>query len=145
MTVLQPLIVGVGNAWRHDDAAGLAVARLVGGVELTGEVAGLVEVLGAHHAVIAVDAVASGAGPGTIHRFDAAATPLPGGFRSASTHALGLAEAIELARALDALPAQLVVYGIEGADFSAGEGLSAAVADAVERAAALIAEEIVRA
>ena len=31
---------------------------------------------------------------------------------------------MELARELDRLPARLVVYGIEGEDFEAGEGLT---------------------
>jgi len=37
---------------------------------------------------------------------------------------VSVAEAIELARALGQLPPKLVVYGIEGKDFSAGVGLS---------------------
>jgi hypothetical protein len=36
----------------------------------------------------------------------------------------GVAEAIELARALGALSRSLVVYGIEGKNFAAGVGLS---------------------
>ncbi len=48
-----------------------------------------------------------------------------------STHALGLGEAIELARALGRLPGRLLVYGVEGADFGTGEGLSPAVTAAL--------------
>jgi hydrogenase maturation protease len=53
-----------------------------------------------------------------------------------STHALGVAEAIELARALGRLPARLEVYAIEGARFTAGAGLSPAVEQAVGKLAA---------
>jgi hydrogenase maturation protease len=48
-----------------------------------------------------------------------------------STHAFGVAEAVELARELGRLPGRLEVYAIEGADFSAGAELSAEVASAV--------------
>ena len=43
----------------------------------------------------------------------------PASFRS-STHAFGVGDAVELARALGRLPRRVVVYGVEGADFAAG-------------------------
>jgi hydrogenase maturation protease len=49
---------------------------------------------------------------------------------------LGVPEAVELARALDRLPARLVLVGVELADVTAGAGLTEAVARAVDRAAA---------
>ena len=52
---------------------------------------------------------------------------------ASSTHALGLAEAVELARSLGRLPQRVVVYGIEGESFAFGKGLSAAVAAAADR------------
>jgi hydrogenase maturation protease len=70
--------------------------------------------------------------PGTIHRFDALARALPTGLLS-STHAFGVAEAIELARALGRLPASLTVYAIEGARFEVGQDLSPEVAAAIGR------------
>ena len=120
-------MIGIGNAWRGDDGAGPAVAAALGG-KVTDDPAGL----------IVVDASRSGAEPGTVHRFDASAGPLPAGATRCSTHAFGVAEAIELARVLDRLPARLDVYAIEGAAFGQGEGLSAAV----ERAVAGVAREL---
>ena len=79
-----------------------------------------------------VDAVRSGAPPGTIHRLDARAGPVPTGFFHYSTHAFSVAEAVELARSLDQLPPHLIVYGIEGEKFAAGVGLSLVVEQAVE-------------
>ena len=79
-----------------------------------------------------VDAAASGAPPGSVRRFEAHAAPLPAHLLRSSTHAFGVAEAIELARALGRLPPILDVYAIEGSDFSAGAGLSPPVAAAVE-------------
>ena len=59
--------------------------------------------------VIVVDAVRSGAPAGTVHRLDRAGRADPAALRG-STHAFGLAETIELARALDRLPQRLTVY-----------------------------------
>ena len=55
-----------------------------------------------------------------IHTIDAERRALPAELFRGSTHLIGLAEAIELGRALDQLPARLLVVGIEGASFTAG-------------------------
>lgn len=142
-----PLVVGVGNRYRRDDGLGPAVARrlqdagyALAVVEASGEGAGLLQIMERSPWVILVDAVSSGAEPGTIHRLDAA-TPLPKRLFRYSTHAFGVAEAVELARALGSLPARLVIFGVEGAEFGAGDGLSSAVEQAAERVAALILAE----
>ena len=97
-----------------------------------GEPVGLIEDWAGADAVIVVDAVRSGAPTGTIHRLDPLAAPIPTALSQGSTHAFGLAETIELARALDRLPERLTVYGIEGACFEAGDALSPAVGAAVD-------------
>ena len=143
-------VVGVGNRWRRDDAAGLAVAErlrdtLPAGVEVVereGEPAALIEAWEGADAVWVIDAVSSGSPPGTVHRVEAGGTPLPASLFRASTHALGLADAVELARALGRLPAELVVLGIEGCNLEAGEGISPEVAAAVERVAATVRQEV---
>jgi hydrogenase maturation protease len=78
-------------------------------------------------AAIVVDAISSGSEPGTLHRFDASAEPVPAQAFRSSTHAFGVGEAIELARALGRLPERVVVYGIEGCEFGPGAGLTPAV------------------
>jgi hydrogenase maturation protease len=87
--------------------------------------------------VFLIDACASGGSPGTIYRFDAAASPLPSGTFGLSTHGFGLAEAIELARVLDQLPPHCIVYAIEGECFATGAPLSppvrAGIDDVVRR------------
>ena len=135
------LVIGVGNRWRRDDGAGLEVARLlqaagpsqIVAVERAGEPAALLHSWEGAGRVLVVDAVRSGAKPGAMHRFDPADGPLPAQLFRSSTHALGVAEAIELARELGRLPAGLAVCGIEGEDFGPGEGLTAEVREAVER------------
>jgi hydrogenase maturation protease len=59
-----------------------------------------------------------------------------------STHAFGLAEAVELARALGRLPRFLVVYGVEGKCFTPGAALSAGVEAAAADAAARVLDEV---
>ena len=58
---------------------------------------------------------------------------------SVGTHALGIAHAVAVARALDRLPQRLVVVGIEADDTGFGDGLSPRVAAAVAQAVDLIA------
>jgi hydrogenase maturation protease len=146
----KAIFIGVGNPFRSDDGAGRAVVRRLRGeiptgvkvLEETGDGAELLEAWKGADAVILVDAVQSGAPPGTIHRLDARTEKLPAWFSHASTHSFGVAEAIELARTMGDLPDQLIVYGIEGLDFSAGTALSPEVAAAVPGAASLILREI---
>jgi len=137
------LVIGVGNPLRGDDAAGPAVIQHLQNrlppsavtLQLDSDGVSLMEAWQGFGRVIVVDAAGSGAAPGAIHRFDAARTELPRGLFHYSSHLFGVAEAVELARQLGRLPERLVVYGIEGAGFAYGEGLSAEVAAAVERVA----------
>jgi hydrogenase maturation protease len=134
------LVLGIGNRFRSDDGVGPLVARRLAarGVacqELSGEGALLMDAWRAAGHAVLVDAALSGAAPGTIHRFDAMTTTVPAGLFHYSSHQFSVAEAIEMARILGRLPAQMTVYGIEGRNFAYGEILSpevAAAADAVE-------------
>ena len=93
-------------------------------------------------AVVLVDAVRSGEAPGTIHRFDASAQALPAAAWRRAGHAVGLAEAIELARSLRRLPPRLIVLGVEGERFELGGGHSAAVAAAITPLTAAVRAEV---
>jgi len=145
-------IIGVGNALRGDDGCGPAVIHCLDGripdtvtlMEHNGDGISLLQNWEGAASVIVVDAANSGADPGTLYRFDASETEMPRGFFHASTHELGVAEAVELARSLGRLPEQLIVYAIEGGCFSAGAELSGPVADAVESVAAQIVAELNR-
>jgi hydrogenase maturation protease len=143
-------VIGVGNADRGDDGAGRMVARFLRGrlpedveiAELGGEAAALIARFEGAEAAFLVDACRSGAPAGTVRRLDVSATPAPTGLFGLSTHGFGLAEAIELARALARLPPRCVIYAIEAASFEIGAPLSPAVAAAVEEAAARLRIEI---
>lgn len=146
----RTLVIGVGNALRSDDAAGLAVVRTLrdrgaDGAELLeyrGELLALLDLWAGRERAIVVDAVRSGAPPGTVHRFDASMTPLPASVGATSTHGLSLSDAVELGRAAHRLPSRLVVFGIEAASTAGGSALSASVSGAVDRTVERILEEL---
>jgi hydrogenase maturation protease len=133
-------LIGVGNRFRCDDAAGLEVASRLRAthppgcriLEEEGEPTSLIEGFALVKEALVIDGISTGAEPGTLHRFDATAGPLPAELFRSSTHALGVADAVELARELDRLPARLAVYGIEGENFETGEGLTPAVEATVD-------------
>lgn len=143
------LVIGVGNAYRSDDAVGLVVARRISELglngltvkETSGEAACLIEAWLGAGTVILIDAVSSDAEPGAIFRFDAQAQKLPTRLFNGSTHGFGVAEAIELARQLNRLPSRLIVYGIAGGDFTTGTTLSAEVEQAATRTVETIVQE----
>ena len=134
------LIIGVGNEYRRDDGAGPEVARRIDKLNLpqvrvllhSGEGASLLEHFHEADLVIIIDAAQSESSPGAVHFFDAGNSPIPSAFFNYSTHAFSVAEAVELGRALGKLPTRLLVYGIEGTDFSAGIGLTEAVQVSVD-------------
>jgi hydrogenase maturation protease len=144
------VVIGIGNAYRGDDAAGLAVAercrtRLpaeVRVIEAEQEPTRLIDAWESADAVFVVDAVVSGSRAGTVHRYDATDEPLPAGVFRSSTHAFGVGDAVELARALGRLPRRVVVYGVEGAGFESGAPLSPAVAAAVDDVVSRLEEEL---
>ncbi|MGI9659577.1 MAG: hydrogenase maturation protease [Gaiellaceae bacterium] len=146
----RPLVVGIGNDWRRDDGAGLAVARgldkeagsraLV--LEQNGDLNALLDALEGVDLALIVDSTSSSAEPGSIRRLDPSVDDLTDALPRTSSHALGLAEALELARTLDRLPGRVVVYGIEGESFAVGSGLSPSVASAVAAVVAAIREEL---
>jgi hydrogenase maturation protease len=153
------LVVGLGSPDRGDDAVGprvaAALAQVVSERGLVGihiveheDPTALVDLLdpadpaGTWDAVVVLDAVRSGAAPGTLTVLDvgldgadvrslgARIDPGPAG-----THGFGLAGAIELARALHRLPQRVAVVGIEAVGFEHGAPLSAPVRAAIPHAA----------
>jgi len=149
-SVNATLVIGVGNVERGDDAAGRRVAdillrRGVRGTDVvgaTGEGTALYWLWRGYRLVYLVDAAASGAPPGTIHRHDATMAPLPTRFRSSSSHAFGVAEAVELARSLGELPPRMTIYAIEGREFRLGAYPTEEVLRACEEVADRISAEV---
>jgi hydrogenase maturation protease len=139
------LILGCGNRQRGDDGAGiLAAERLRAlGIEAgvcAGEPSELLDAWKGADDVLVIDAVSSGAPAGTVHVWDGQRPPAFA-TSAGSTHGLGVAQAIELARALDCLPQRLRIYGIEGQRFEIGSEVSPEVERGVEEVVQRIVSE----
>jgi hydrogenase maturation protease len=141
------LVVGLGNPDRGDDSIGVAVARRLQGrlptdvaiVVRSGDMLSLIEDWASFDALVCVDAAAPMGAPGRIYRIDLATGELPQNVSPTSSHGLGLAEAIALARALKCAPQDIIVYAIEGRCFNGG----APVTPQVTAAAGDVADRIV--
>ena len=108
------VVVGMGNEYREDDGAGLAVAERLRGrvpagvtvVPCEQEPSRLIDAWQDADAALVVDAVRSGAEPGTVHRFDAGVEALPTRvFRSSPTPKAWVDERNDAARAPASSPA----------------------------------------
>lgn len=143
------LVLGIGHPFRGDDGLGPLAAERVAALARPGVTAfahhgegtSLMESWQGFDAVVLVDATRSGAAPGTIRCWDAAAQSLPAALFPKSSHVFGLAEAVEMARLLGRLPPRLMVIGVEGKDFAPGATLSPEVAAAVEPVVGMILRE----
>lgn len=143
-----PLILCIGNPARTDDGVGPAVAQQLREAhpelaitECGGEAIELLDLWSEAERAIVVDAVLTGAQPGTIHLLDVNVHELPLSSRT-SSHGVGLAEAVELGRALGRLPGRLTVVGVEASDLGPGMELTPAVAEAVPAAAGWVLREL---
>lgn len=129
------VVIGVGNPDRGDDGAGREVARRLREtcgssarvVETDGEATTVLASLEGATTVFLIDACVSGALPGTVRRIDLTKESLPRARYGLSSHGFGLAEAVELAQALDQMPQRCIIYVIEGESFELGMPPSAAV------------------
>jgi hydrogenase maturation protease len=146
------VVIGIGQSLRGDDAAGLAAVRLwqenylvdaqssTNRVELVENPGlGLLTLLEDAVSAILVDAVQSGAEPGTLHCLCEADI---GAFLdgTGSAHGWGVAETLSLGRKIypENLPTQLVLIGIEAENTDLGESLSPKVEATLTEAARLI-------
>ena len=152
MTGGSRVVIGIGNPYRRDDGIGPAVAAEIDGLRLPGvrvsvcdgEPVTLLAVWEDAALAVVIDAVAPGpGGPGHIQRLTLAQLDSEG--TGTSSHGFGVPYALRLGRALGRQPGRLVVIGVEGAGFSAGTGLSAAVAAARPAAVAAVRAELTQA
>jgi hydrogenase maturation protease len=136
-------IIGIGSPF-GDDSAGLEAARRLSAAPPPGATVvcadrpgvGLLDLLEGADAAILIDAIRSGARPGTLRDVDLRRA---GAIVSSvvSSHEIGVGEALALARALERLPSRGRFLGIEAPRAaSRGAALSPAVERAVGRAVA---------
>lgn len=143
--VTKVLVAGFGNLLRQDDGFGVALLKRLQtrpappGVTLQevgiGGVSMVQELLTGYDALIVLDAL-DGSAPGTVKVLEAVvpeAADLPRDFL-ADTHYAEPGRAMVLAKAVGALPRATYVVGCVAERAELGEGLSAAVTRALERA-----------
>lgn len=146
-------VIGVGNAWRGDDGVGLLAARRlrerlgpsVEVVDAEDDGLALLDLMEGVDHVILIDAVKGGGRPGMAVRLDLSAESRWGTVVPCSTHAMGVAYAIDLARALGRLPKQIVLYGIEVESVESGASISGAVSEGLEVVVEQVTQEVERA
>lgn len=143
-------VIGVGNVWRGDDAVGLqAVRRLrerlgpsVEVVEAEGDGLAILDLMEGIDHVILIDAVQGEGRPGTTVRLDLSTETRWGALIPCSTHAIGIADAIDLARTLGRLPKQIILYGIEIESVDSGVSLSGSVREGLDIVVEQVYQEV---
>jgi hydrogenase maturation protease len=150
---MKTLVLGLGNPLVSDDSVGLRVAAGLkplladrpdvtvdedhwGGLRLMERMVG-------YQRAIVIDAICTGAPPGTIHRLGTGDLATQ---RSASAHDVNLPTALAFGRQSGApLPAddQILLVGIEAVDIlTFGDQLTPAVEQAIPQAIALVMEAL---
>jgi len=146
----KTIVIGIGNEYRSDDGAGIIAAnrlreRISNDTMILvkdGEPNELMDCWMHADKVILIDAMSSNESPGTLTRFNVGEKPLPSKLFHYSTHSFNIAEVIELARVLNKLPKELIVFGVEGRDFGNGDRISPEVDRAIEKIVECIKEEL---
>jgi hydrogenase maturation protease len=132
---VSTVVIGLGNRDRGDDAVGLAVADRLATHVVPADVLAwerpeldLLDVLPRYDRVVVVDAVRSGAAPGTVHE-DPTVLKDPTGLGS---HGFGLAAVLELADALGRTAPRVHLLLVEIGPVEHGRALTPAVRAAAD-------------
>jgi hydrogenase maturation protease len=151
--MMKTLVIGLGNPLVTDDSVGLRIAaelktRLAGrpdvevGEDYWGGLRLMERLVGSDRAIV-IDAICTGAPPGTIHCLTPDAIPTQ---RSASAHDVNLPTALALGRQAGLpLPEErnILLVGIEAEDvLNFGESCTPAVAAAVPRAVEMVLQTL---
>jgi hydrogenase maturation protease len=138
---MTSIVIGVGNRDRGDDAVGPIVCDRLRARQGSNAALQVVACEGSildlglrwepdDHVVI-VDAMQPGTTPGRVVTLDATVEPLPMP-GAVSTHEIDVSAAIELARAIGRMPAQLLLIGVEAAQTEWGTPPSPLVDAAID-------------
>lgn len=148
---MNSLLLGLGNILLGDDGVGVRVIErfgeqfvLPGGLDVVdGGTAGmnLLDIAAGRDGLIVADAVKVSRAPGTLIRL--VNEEVPAHFdRVLSRHEVGLKELLATLDLIGQAPRQLVVVGIVPQDLGFKVGLSAEVAQAVDQAVGLVADQL---
>jgi hydrogenase maturation protease len=130
------LIIGLGNPLRGDDGVGVRVAEalqdmpLPDGVEVVDggtQGLGLVPLLQGRRRLVLIDAAEMGREPGQFVRFGLDEARLLGDNPSMAIHEAGTRDVLLMAQALNLLPEQVVIFGVQPTRIDWTNSLSAQV------------------
>ncbi len=148
--VYDTLIIGLGNPLRGDDGVGVRLVQELARQTLPPNVQavdggtqglGLVNMMEDQQRVILVDAADVGRSPGEFVRFTLDEARLLGDDQHLSIHAAGLYDALLLAQALNMLPPDVIIFGVQPSHFEWDSTLSPEVEAALpDLLAAVLAE-----
>lgn len=153
---MRTLIAGFGNPLRGDDGFGVEVVRRLGTMSLgdettvidvgTGGIHLAHELLSGYDRVVIVDAMAQGKTPGTLSILEVTEVDPESDI---DLHLVLPARALGVAKALGALPRQILLVGCEPAEvdeltLELSPSVSAAIGAAVERIMVLLEGELAR-
>lgn len=147
------LVLGVGNILLADEGVGVRVVEafqqryaVPEDVEvLDGGTAGmdLLDALSSRSHIVIIDAVRTGAEPGTIVRLIGSEVPALFSNRI-SPHQLGISDVLAILRLVDQEPEHIALIGIVPLDLELGLALSDAITAKVDEMADLVAAELRR-
>jgi hydrogenase maturation protease len=139
---MKTLVLGIGNVLLQDEGVGVHALReierrfeLDGGIELLdGGTAGveLLRYLDGREHVVVIDAIAAGHPPGTVFRVDGEDVPRTFHHRI-SPHQIGLSDVLATALITDALPATIVMFGVEPQTMKTGLTLTPVVEASLDK------------
>ncbi len=143
------LILGLGNPFRGDDAAGWGVIDVLEqkspkGVQLCkvrGDAAQILDFFTQYSTIYVIDACQMNAPSGFWKRIDAHKSSIPSDTPQTSTHGMGISQAIDLAKVLGILPSKLIIYAINGDHYNLSTTPSLSVGQAIDKVAQHILEE----
>ena len=147
------VVLGVGNVLMSDEgvgphaiealAEGYTAPRGVTLVDGGTSAMELLDDMAGAELLLIVDAVASGAAPGTLIRLEG--EDVPKFFtRKLSPHQVGIADVMATLALMDESPRETIILGVEPGEMSMGMELSAPVASAVPRVLAEVVSELGR-
>ena len=145
------LVIGLGNSLRGDDGVGVRVAQILAAQALPDDVEvvdggtqglGIVNLMEGRQRVILVDAADVGIDSGEFVRFTLDEARLLGDDRHLSVHAAGLRDALLLAQALEVLPDEVVIFGVQPVNLEWDSTLSPQVEAALPSLVAAVLAEV---
>jgi hydrogenase maturation protease len=146
------LVIGLGNPLRGDDGVGVRVAHLLATQPLPPNVEvldggtqglGIVNQIEGRRRVVFVDAADVGRSPGEFACFSLDEAQLLGDDRHLTIHAAGLRDALLLGQALDILPEEIIIFGVQPANLDWDSALSPEVEASLPKLIAAVLEETV--